>query len=314
MHTSTARFGPRSGLWSRGGLTWTSILIELWKRTGQHGLQDRAGLLSYYLLLALFPLLLVLSSLIGFLLASQAATYWELLNYVFRFMPSSAFTLLTEMLTQLRSGASGGKISFGLLASLWTASSGFAAFIEALNVAFAVPNARSWWHRRLVALGFTFSIGGLVAAALGLLVVSSTAGTLLTARLPVLNVLSRASGAERWLVCVGLLFCSLALLYRYGPNLQDRDWQGVLPGTCLALGGWFLASVCLRAYLVHFGSLSRSYGSLAGVIALLFWLYLSAFAILLGGELNALLWHNASSVDRVEGSAAPSELPVWEHR
>lgn len=114
---------------------------------------------------------------------------------------------------------------------------------------------------------------------------------------------------------MSLLFCSVALLYRYGPKLHDRNWQGVFPGTCLALGGWFVASVCLRVYLVHFSSLSRSYGSLAGVIALLFWLYLSAFAILLGGELNALLWQNASDANKVKGNATTrSERPLVQPR
>jgi len=117
----------------------------------------------------LFPLLIALSTLIGFILSSETSTYFSLLNYLDRMMPRSAFAILGELLGQLATGASGGKLSFGAIAPLWTASSGITALIEALNVAFEVSNMRSWWHRRTVALGLIFGIGLLCASALALL-------------------------------------------------------------------------------------------------------------------------------------------------
>ncbi len=290
MSVAPSHWSKASTLWSRGGLTWKELIQQIWRRIDKHELLDRAGLLSFYFLLALFPLLIVLSSLIGFVLTSQTDTYWTLLSYVFRFMPRSAFALFTQMLNGIRAGASGGKLSFGLLASLWTASSGVAAIIEALNVAFAVPSSRSWWHRRLVAMGITLGIGALLITALALLFASSTLGQLITGRLPILNHLASVSDAVRWLVCLALLFCSMLLIYSFGPNIHRKRWEGILPGTCFALIGWGVASVGLRLYLAHFGSLGRSYGSLAGVVALLFWLYVCAGAMLLGGELNAIIW------------------------
>jgi membrane protein len=279
-----------ANIWSCGGLSWTEIVKHLWARGRQHRLSDRAALLSFYFLLAFSPLLIVFSTLIGFILSSQTGTYLGLLSYLDRIMPRSAFTLFTGMLGQITTGASGGKLSLGVLAALWTASSGVAALIEALNIAFEVSISRSWLRRRIVAMALTLGIGLVLAASLVVLFASSTAGELITARLPVLGALARLSHVVRWLVGLALLFLSLTLMYGLGPNLNRKRWEGILPGACFALICWFVASLCLRLYLSTFGTLNHSYGSLAAVIALLFWLYLSAAAILLGGELNATIW------------------------
>ncbi len=280
--------------WSRGGLTWGELLKRLFLQSREHKLSDRAAILSFYFLIALFPLLIVLSTLIGFLLASETRTYLSLLNHLDRVMPSSAFGVFSETLSQLDSGADGGKLSLSALVSLWAASSGVTALIEGLNVAFQVSNSRSWLHRRLVAMGLTLGLGLLLTIALVFLFAGSSAATLTTAILPIMGKLSRLSGAVRWLVGLILLMCSLILIYGVGPNLNRKRWEGTLPGACFALTCWLIASSGLRLYLSTFEPLSRTYGSLAGVIALLFWLYLSAAAILLGGELNAIIWHASS--------------------
>lgn len=277
--------------WSRGGLHWKELVKQLFIRSRDHQLTDRAALLSFYFLIALFPLLIVLSTLVGFLLASEAGTYRRLLSYLDQIMPGSAFDILRDLLEELTSGASGGRLSLSALVSLWGASSALRALIETLNVAFDVPNSRSWWHRRSVAIGLTLGIGLLLASALAFLFASSAAVNLIETRLPMLKALGRLSDAVRWLVGVILLLLSLTLVYAFGPNLNRKRWEGILPGACLALVCWFAASWALRLYLSTFNPLNHSYGSLAGVIALLFWLYLSAAAIVLGGELNAIIWH-----------------------
>ncbi|MDQ2945735.1 MAG: YihY/virulence factor BrkB family protein [Acidobacteriota bacterium] len=278
-------------MWSRGGLGWSELLKQLVLRSRDHKLSDRAALLSFYFLVALFPLLIVLFTLIGLLLASQTATYLTLLNYLDRIMPLSAFGVLNEVLGQLTSGASGSNLSLAAVIALWSASSGVTALIEALNVAFDVPNTRSWWHRRLVALGLTLGIGLLLLSSLVFLFASSAVARVISARLPILSELGEISDVVRWLVGLLLLFFSLTIIYSFGPNLNRKRWEGILPGACLALVCWLIASACLRLYLSTFASLHHSYGSLAGVIALLFWLYLSGAAIVIGGELNAIIWH-----------------------
>jgi membrane protein len=285
--------------WSKGGLSWKTLAKDLWNHSSENDLTGRAAQLSFYFLVAVFPLLIFLSALVGYFLSSQTKTYLTLLHYLNGVMPHRAFTLFQDTFNQITHGASNGKLSVGLIIALWSASSGIAALIEGLNIAFAVPSPRSWWRRRLVAVALTLAIGILISAALVFLLIGHTAGALVVARVPVLSTLSALSSVFQWLVGVGLLLVSLMVIYRYGPNLQQKKrWEGVLPGCCLALLGWLLASFGFRYYLVHFGSLDHMYGSLAGVIALLFWLYLSAAAILLGGELNSIIWHAASGKDK----------------
>jgi membrane protein len=213
-------------------------------------------------------------------------------------MPRSAFPLFFGVIHQITAGATSGKLSFGLILALWTSSSGIAAMIEALNTAFDVPASRSWWRRRLVAIGLTLSLGAVLGASLVFLFATSSAGAFITARVPVAGTLHGVSTVVRWVVGLCLVFLSLTLIYGVGPNLKRNRWEGILPGSMLALLCWLGASWGLRAYLSTFGSLGRSYGSLAGVIALLFWLYSLAMAILLGGELNAIIWQTVTSLSR----------------
>lgn len=278
-----------AAVWSRGGLTPKELVRRLWLRSSAHRLWDQAAALSFYFLVAMFPLLIVLSTLIGLVVKSQAASYFTFLEYLDQIMPASAAKIFSGLLTQLTSGPTSGKLSFGVLVTLWAASSGVTASITALNIAFEVPGSRSWWHRRFVAVALTIGIGLVIAASLLFLLTGGIAARTIMARLPVLGALSELSTMVRWLVGLALLWLSLDLIYGFGPNLNRKSWEGVLPGACFALACWLSASFCLRLYLSDFGSLSH-YGSLAGVIALLFWIYLSAAALLLGGELNAIIW------------------------
>lgn len=278
-----------AAVWSRGGLTPKELVYRLWVPARAHRIWDQAAALSFYFLVALFPLLIVLSTLIGLILNSQTGAYFAFLEYLDQIMPISAAKIFSGLLAQVTSGPASGKLSFGVLVTLWAASSGVTASITALNIAFEVPGSRSWWHRRFVAAALTIGIGLLIAASLVFLLTGSIAASTIMARLPVLHALSQLSNLVRWLVGLALLWLSLDLIYGFGPNLNRKSWEGVLPGACFALACWLIASFCLRFYLSRFGSLSH-YGSLAGVIALLFWIYLSAAALLLGGELNAIIW------------------------
>ena len=287
-------------VWSRGGLSPLELVKRLWARAIAHSLWDQAAALSFYFLVALFPLLLVLSTLIGFLISSQSGAYFSLLEYLDGIMPTSAVQIFSGLLDQLTSGASSGKLSFGALVALWAASSGVTASITALNIAFEVKTTRPWWRRRLVAAALTIGIGLVIALSLLFFLTGSTAAAAIGRHLPVLDALSGLSSVVRWLAGLSLVWICLTMLYGFGPNLNRRRWEGILPGSCFALGSWLIASFCLRYYLSEFGSLNRTYGSLAGVIALLFWIYLSACALLIGGELNAIIWH--ASADRYDAN------------
>src|ERR1043166_8728393 len=149
-------------LWRFGGLSW----LELAKRVGHEIEEDkvfgRAAELSYYFLLALFPFLIFLTSIIGMVLGSGTGTRHQLFNYLGRIMPPSAFQLIDSTMREVSASSTGGKLSFGILAALWAASNGMGAITESLNVAYDLNESRPWWKQRLTAMGLTMALSVLI--------------------------------------------------------------------------------------------------------------------------------------------------------
>ncbi len=273
-----------------GGLGWREIIWELVKRVGAHDMLGRAAQLSYYFLLALFPLLIFMSAIVGHLFAEETDLYFQMLLYLHNVMPPSAFELLADTLREITEETAGGKVTFGLLASLWIASSGMDAIIKGLNVAYNVSEARVWWKRRLVAIALTACFGVLVAAVLFLILASKGVADAMGAYLPAVAQIGRLSTAVEWLVGILFLLLGLSLVFRFAPNLRRPRWEANLPGAIATLVCWIAASAIFKLYLRTFNSFDRTYGSLGAVIVLLIWLYVSGGAVLVGGELNSIIW------------------------
>jgi membrane protein len=287
-----------------GGLSRGELIPQVCRRIYQDDVLGRAAQLSYYFVLALFPLLIFLGTVLGYFFASEHQLYLRLVHFLGRVMPQSAFELLRGTLDEITRSTGTGKLSIGLALALWTASSGMEAIIEGLNVAYAVPEARPWWRRRLVALGLTVALGGLVAAALFLSLASNAAARSIGQHFPLLELIGRLSSAAQWIFGLCFLLLALSLIFRFAPNLPHSRWEGSLPGAVLALLCWVLASAGFRLYLSTFGTFNRTYGSLGAVIALLIWLYVSGAAILIGGELNSVIWQAVLRTREKDGTAA----------
>src|SRR3982751_3528478 len=135
-------------VWHLGGLSHRELASRVWKQIDEDDVAGRAAQLSYYFFLALFPLLIFLSAVLGRAFAGNTELYHELLDYMSRVMPPCAYGGLRDTVNEITAGASGQKLSIGLLATLWTASSGMVAVIEGLNVAYEVTERRPWWKRR----------------------------------------------------------------------------------------------------------------------------------------------------------------------
>ena len=181
-------------------------------------------------------------------------------------------------------------MTFGLVFSLWIASSGMEAIIEGLNVAYDVPEARVWWRRRLVAIALTVCLGVLVAAAVFLILVSNGMADAIGGYIPAFEQIGRLSTAVQWVVGILFLLLALSLVFRFAPNLRRPRWEANLPGAIATVVFWLGASAILNFYLQTFGSFDKTYGSLGAVIVLLIWLYVSGAAVLVGGELNSIIW------------------------
>ena len=157
-----------ASLWELGGLTWRELGRRVWLEVYRSDLFTRAAALSYYFLLALFPLLLFLTAVLGYFAKAGTELRESLLGYLGSVAPRSASELVRATVEEITRGAGGGKLSFGLLASLWFASQGVSAVSDTLNAAYRVEESRPWWRRQLTALGLTAALAVLIVTALAL--------------------------------------------------------------------------------------------------------------------------------------------------
>jgi membrane protein len=180
----------------------------LWRRVQIDDISGRAAQLSYYFLLSLFPLLICLSALLGYFFAAETRLEQRLLEYLGSVMPRTAFDVVKATTDDLLQTRGGGKFSFGLLLALWLASSGMEALIEGLNVAFQVEEARTWWKRRLVALGLTVTVSLLTGCAIGLALAGGVGGRLLTDLIGLGEVWSPVWNVTQWTATILFLWPS----------------------------------------------------------------------------------------------------------
>ncbi|HYP08248.1 MAG TPA: YihY/virulence factor BrkB family protein [Bryobacteraceae bacterium] len=293
-------------VWSLGGLSPGELARRVWVAIDSDALFDRAAQLSYYFLLALFPLLICLSALLGFLFAGKAELYHDLLRYLQSAMPSAAYQLVRATVDEITIGASGNKLSLGLAATLWTASSGMEALINGLNVAYDVKERRSWWRRRIVAIVLTVMVAVMTTLALSLALAGGHFGRILAERFGLGDVFAVTWALAQLVLPLVFMLVVCALIYRFAPNVREHGWQALMPGAFVAVTLWFIATSLFRFYLSVFDSYSKTYGSLGAVIVLLLWLYLCGAAVLIGGEVNAEI-RKAAAAAGAEEAQKPIE-------
>jgi membrane protein len=287
--TTTEPPGRRSGataddptdIPSRG---WRQIL----RRTKDEIKDDRVTLMAagmaFYAMLALFPALAAAITIWG--LVADPAQVQRTIADAAQALPSGAADLLSEQMTRI-ADSSGTALGWTLVATLagalWSASSGTKGMMEAVNAAYDEDETRGFVRVRGMALALT--LGGIF---FGLLLVG------LVAVVPgVLSLIGLGSLAEnlvrwgRWPVLAVVLALGLAVIYRYAPDRDQPRWRWMTPGSIAAVVLWLVASAGFAWYVNSFGSYSETYGSIAGVIVLMLWFFISALAVLVGAELNA---------------------------
>jgi membrane protein len=277
-------------MWKFGGMGWREVVRALWRQFWKDKVLDQAAMLSFYFIFAIFPLLLFLLALLGLMLQSGHALHEAIRHYLGKLAPASASGLIDNTLVQIQRGSSTGALSAGLLFSLWMASSGMVAVMDALNVAYEVAESRSWWKQRLVAFNLTIGSALFMAIALMLLGYGYRVALWLAGHFAVHGgLVVTAWRVLKWLLVVTFLLTAFNLLYLFAPNVKHRRWRWLMPGTVLGVVLWIVVSYGFRVYLTFFNQYNLTYGSIAGVIILLFWFYLTGIAILLGGELNSTI-------------------------
>ncbi|MEU6807550.1 YihY/virulence factor BrkB family protein [Streptomyces sp. NPDC046831] len=265
---------------------WGAVLKGSLKEFKDDELTDRAAALTYYGVLSLFPALLVLVSLLG---VTGKSTTDKLLSNLKQLTPGSARDIITRAVEQLQGNAGTGSLVavVGLALAVWSASGYVAAFIRAANAVYDMPEGRPVWKILPVRLGVTIVLM-VLAVASALIVVftgglARRAGTALGIGDTALTVWSIA----KWPVLVLLVVAMIAILYWATPNAKVKGFRWVTPGSFLALLIWLIASAGFAFYVANFASYNKTYGTMAGVIVFLIWLWISNLAILLGLEFDA---------------------------
>lgn len=276
-----------SSLWKFGGATPRVLLKRVWNEIQKDDVFGRAAQLSYYFLLALFPLLIFLTSVIGLVLGSGTGIRHRLFDYLAQVMPPAAFNLIDSTMFEITKASSGSKIWLGILAALWAASNGMGAITDALNVAYNVKETRSWWNRRLTAIGLTLALSVLIITALTIVLYGGRIAGFVAAHYALGSMFVVSWKILQWPIVLAFMLLAFALIYYFAPAVRDQKWIWITPGAVLGVLLWLLVSFGFRAYLHFFDSYSNTYGSLGAVIILMLWLYLTGAAVLIGGELNA---------------------------
>jgi membrane protein len=267
-------------------------------------LTDRAAALTYYGILALFPTLVVLVSLLAIVGKSTMDT---VLNNLSRVAPGAARDVITNAVHQLQGSAGVGSLVaiVGLALAVWSASGYVAAFIRASNAVYDVPEGRPVWKVLPVRLGVTVVL--MILAVVSALIVVFTGGLArqVGAALGIGDTALTVWSIAKWPVLVVLVTIMIAILYWATPNVRGRGFRWVTPGSFLALLIWMIAAAGFAFYVANFGSYNKTYGTFAGIIVFLLWLWITNLAILLGLEFDAEMARERAIVGGHPAEAEP---------
>jgi membrane protein len=300
------RIGSPIDMTMRG---WWHALRDAVKAYRRDNLGDRAASLTYYSVLAVFPGLIVLISLLGVL--GDQGTVDGLLRIVDDLGPSSASDTLRDPLEQIveHSSRAGVALVLGTAVALYSASGYIGGFIRATNEIWGVTDERPFWKLRPLQVVITLALVALVAALLFALVLSGPLADAVGSELGIGDTALKIWSIAKWPLLFVIVVFAIGLLYRISPDARHEGLWWLLPGSTLATVLWLAASAGFSTYVSHFGSYSNTYGSLAGVIVFLIWLWLSNSAILLGAQFAAELERTGAAATAPE--YAPDEtVPI----
>lgn len=279
---------------------WAQIL----RRVKDEIVGDHVGIvaagIAFYGLLSIFPAITALVAISGLIL--DPADISSTMTLIASVLPTDAATIIQDQLIKVTEGSSGASLVafLGVALAIYGATKGVLALIEGLNIAYDEEEARGLV--RLYLTGFAMTVAlviGLVFA-MGLIIMLPVAAELLSLGSRTQTIISLVT----WPILAVFLILGLAVLYRFGPSRRAAKWQWLSVGAGLATLIWIAASLCFSIYVRNFGNYTETYGTLGGVIILLTWLWMSAYVILAGAELNAEIEHQTAR-DTTTGPAKP---------
>ncbi|KFG89392.1 putative ribonuclease [Sphingobium herbicidovorans NBRC 16415] len=271
---------------------WRDILLRTWNESSA----DNVGLVSagvaFYGFLAFVPTLAALVLCYGLL--ADPSTIADHLRSLFQLLPEEAARLIGEQLLSVIN-TSADKKGFGLLVSLalsiYGAMNGASAIVKAVNIAYDEEESRSFF--KLTALACLITIGLLVTAVIAIFAIAALA--FLEQLMPgAPGIVTTAIRVGFWLLAAFAASMIVSMIYRYAPDRHRAQWRWLTPGSVLATVGWLAVSLGFGVYASQFGNYGATYGALSAVVVTLMWLYLSAYILVLGAELNSEIEHQTA--------------------
>jgi membrane protein len=272
-----------------------SLLRKVWADLQTDNCIDLAAQMSFYFILSVFPFLLVIASVIGWLPSTNV--WHNFAQWISHYVPPYSRGAFFHTILALTHGYSS-FFSLGLIAMVWAASSGFTSLIDSLNIAYGVKESRGFWKRRIIALAATGLAAVFLFGSFGLLTAGRWAVGVLSENLAWVQRFRVWFEVGRWLTTVGLLVIGLDLMDYFLPD-RTRRWRWFTHGRIFATVMFVGTSLAFNFYIAKFANYSKVYGALAGAIILLLWIYAFSLILLVGAEID-------NSVDRLTAERSGS--------
>jgi len=259
--------------------------------------------LAYYFFLALFPALLFLISLASFFPVANLMD--EVVTAMGRVAPPDVLDFLLQQMKQLSNRQNGGILTFAFLFTIWSSSGAMTSIISTLNSAYDIEEGRPWWKVRLVAIGLTVGVALFILISATLVIAGPELADKIAAWFHLGAAFEWTWKIVQWPFVIALVITAVALVYYFAPD-AEQEFVLITPGAVFATILWIAASLGVRFYVANFGNYNETYGTLAGVMILLLWFYVSGLCILMGAEMNAEIEH-ASPFGKAPGEKVPGE-------
>ncbi len=268
---------------------WFDFFRRLYVKAVESDLFNRAAQAAFYFSFALFPFIFFLVSLFGLVLTSTDDLKAELFDYLRQIMPNSVFVLARNTVEEVAANSSSGKLTLGLVATLWSASSGVDAIRSALNSIYELRERRNWFKTKAQSVVLTLVVT--ILAGIGLTIVFygwqlaqrafESVGLPITSPFILVGI--------QWISILAVMLFACEVIYNFLPDFRKFKWIWLTSGSMVAIILWLLLTGGFRLYLNYFNSYDKTYGSLGAVIILMLWLYLTALVLMIGGAINAVL-------------------------
>ncbi|WP_153722114.1 YihY/virulence factor BrkB family protein [Sporosarcina cascadiensis] len=264
--------------------TTSGFIKQLIIRLKELDVSATGSQLAFFFLLSLFPLLIFLFTLLPYLNLDQS----QIFLFIREYAPESTAALIEGTLSEVLDNRSGGLLSVGILATIWSASKGMSAVTKGLNHAYEVEDDRNFFVSKGLSIGFTIMLIATVIVALVLPIFGQPIGKFFFSFLGLEESFLTVWTYIRFIIPPVMIFAVFSLLYWLVPDIKLR-YKSIIPGSIFATIGWILTSLAFSFYISNFGSYTNTYGSIAGIIVLIMWLYLSAIILLIGGIINSVM-------------------------